>query len=41
MNWTGRREALRAIIGGERCIHPASVYDGISARIAGDLDFRQ
>ena len=24
---------------GNRCIHPASVYDGISARIAGDLGF--
>jgi len=39
MNWTERRERLRAIIEGGRCIHPASVYDGISARIAGDLGF--
>lgn len=39
MNWTGRREALRAIITGQRCIYPASVYDGISARIATDLGF--
>jgi len=39
MNWTERRERLRAIIAGGRCIHPASVYDGISARIAGDLGF--
>src|ERR1043165_4067763 len=39
MNWTGRREKLRHIISGERCIYPASVYDGISARIAGDLGF--
>ena len=36
MNWTERRERLRAIVGGTRCIFPASVYDGISARIAGD-----
>ena len=40
MNWTGRREALRAIIAGPRCIYPASVYDGISARIATDLGFQ-
>ena len=39
MDWTGRRESLRAIIKGDRCIHPASVYDGVSARIAGDLGF--
>jgi len=39
MDWTGRRERLRASIDGERCIYPASVYDGISARIAGDLGF--
>jgi carboxyvinyl-carboxyphosphonate phosphorylmutase len=39
MDWTGRREQLRTIIAGERCIYPASVYDGISARIAGDLGF--
>ena len=39
MNWTGRRERLRAIIEDKRCIYPASVYDGISARIAGDLGF--
>jgi carboxyvinyl-carboxyphosphonate phosphorylmutase len=39
MNWTERRERLRAIVEGKRCIFPASVYDGISARIAGDLGF--
>jgi carboxyvinyl-carboxyphosphonate phosphorylmutase len=39
MNWTERRERLRAIVSGNRCIFPASVYDGISARIAGDLGF--
>jgi len=39
MNWADRRERLRAIIKGNRCIHPASVYDGISARIAEDLGF--
>jgi carboxyvinyl-carboxyphosphonate phosphorylmutase len=39
MNWTERRERLRAIVGGGRCVFPASVYDGISARIAGELGF--
>jgi carboxyvinyl-carboxyphosphonate phosphorylmutase len=39
MNWTERRERLRAIVDGGRCIFPASVYDGISARIAGDVGF--
>src|SRR6185437_664770 len=39
MNWTGRREKLRAIIEGNRCIHPASVYDGVAARLAEDLGF--
>jgi carboxyvinyl-carboxyphosphonate phosphorylmutase len=39
MNWTERRERLRAIVEGNRCIFPASVYDGISARIAADVGF--
>jgi carboxyvinyl-carboxyphosphonate phosphorylmutase len=39
MNWTERRERLRAIVNGERCVYPASVYDGISARIAADVGF--
>jgi carboxyvinyl-carboxyphosphonate phosphorylmutase len=39
MDWTGRRERLRAIIKGNRCIYPASVYDGVAARIAADLGF--
>jgi carboxyvinyl-carboxyphosphonate phosphorylmutase len=39
MDWTDRRERLRAIIAGPRCIYPGSVYDAISARIAEDLGF--
>jgi carboxyvinyl-carboxyphosphonate phosphorylmutase len=39
MNWTERRERLRAIVDGKRCVYPASVYDGISARIAADVGF--
>jgi oxaloacetate decarboxylase len=39
MDWTNRRERFRATLGRRRCIHPASVYDPISARIAEDLGF--
>jgi carboxyvinyl-carboxyphosphonate phosphorylmutase len=39
MNWTDRRERFRAILTAGRCIHPASVYDPISARIAEDLGY--
>src|SRR5919199_1633323 len=39
MNWTERREGFRALLAGNRCVHPGSVYDAISARIAEDLGF--
>ena len=39
MNWTERRERFRALFSGNRCVHPGSVYDAISARIAEDLGF--
>jgi oxaloacetate decarboxylase len=39
MHWTDRRRRFRAILAGERCIHPGSVFDPISARIAEDLGF--
>jgi oxaloacetate decarboxylase len=39
MNWTDRRRRFREILAGERCVHPGSVYDAISARIAEDLGF--
>jgi carboxyvinyl-carboxyphosphonate phosphorylmutase len=39
MDWTERRERLRALIAGPRCIYPGSVYDAISARIAEDLGY--
>jgi len=39
MHWTTRRERFRAVIAGGRCVHPASVHDPISARIAEDLGF--
>jgi len=37
--WAARRERLRAVLEGGRCVHPASVHDPISARIAEDLGF--
>lgn len=39
MDWRGRREKFRAILAGTACVHPGSVYDPISARIAEDLGF--
>jgi len=39
MNCDSRRQKLRAVFAGERCIHPGSVYDPISARAAEDLGF--
>ena len=39
MNLTERRERYRAILAGDRCVHPASVFDPISARAAEDLGF--
>jgi carboxyvinyl-carboxyphosphonate phosphorylmutase len=39
MHWTDRRERYRETIAGSACIHPGSVYDAISARIAEELGF--
>lgn len=39
MNLTERRERYRAILAGNRCVHPASVFDPITARAAEDLGF--
>jgi carboxyvinyl-carboxyphosphonate phosphorylmutase len=39
MHWTDRRERYRTVISGSACIHPGSVYDAISARIAEELGF--
>src|SRR6185437_13504111 len=39
MNWTKRRERFRAVLAGETCVHPASVFDPVSARIAESLGF--
>ena len=39
MYWTERRERFRALLAGDKCVHPGSVYDAVSARIAEDLGF--
>ena len=39
MHWTDRRRRFRAILDGNKCYHPASVFDPLSARIAHDLGF--
>ena len=39
MHWTDRRKRFRALLAGQRCVHPGSVFDPISARIAEDLGF--
>jgi carboxyvinyl-carboxyphosphonate phosphorylmutase len=39
MPYRQRREKLRAVLSGSACIHPGSVYDATSIRIAEDLGF--
>src|SRR5215475_12484668 len=39
MAFRQRREKLRSILAGPRCIRPGSVYDAVSIRIAEDLGF--
>ena len=39
MHWTDRRERFRAVLAGSECVHPGSVFDPISARIAEELGF--
>ncbi len=37
--WTNRRQRFRAILQGDQCVYPASVYDPVSARIAENIGF--
>src|SRR5262245_52220667 len=37
--WSARRTRFRGILAGSTCVHPASVHDAVSARIAADLGF--
>jgi oxaloacetate decarboxylase len=39
MTFGKQREAIQAILRGNKCIRPGSVYDPVSARIAEDLGF--
>ena len=39
MDWTERRQRFRAVLEGGRCVHPGSVFDPLSARIAEELGF--
>ena len=39
MQWRARRDQFRAFLSGNKCIHPASVFDPLSARIAEHLGF--
>ena len=37
--WSARRAQFRSLLEGDACVHPASVFDPLSARIAEDLGF--
>ena len=37
--WHARRQKFRSILAGNACVHPGSVHDAVSARIAADLGF--
>ena len=39
MRYKKRREKFRAVLAGDRCVFPGSVFDPISARIAEDIGF--
>ena len=39
MSFTERRQRFRTVLAGDACVHPGSVFDPISARIAEDLGF--
>src|SRR5947209_6357426 len=39
MRFTERRQRFRAVLAGDQCVHPGSVFDPISARIAEELGF--
>ena len=40
MTVADQRKRYREVLEGNECVHPASVFDPISGRIAQDLDFR-
>src|SRR5512134_790551 len=40
MSHTEQRKRLRAVFAGTRCLSPASVYDGLSARVAESVGYQ-
>lgn len=38
-SWRDRRQAFCAVVNGDQCVHPGSVYDPMSARIAQEIGF--
>src|SRR6185503_7689271 len=40
MRHTEQRKRLRAVFGGTKCVSPASVYDGLSARVAESVGYQ-
>ena len=40
MTHTDQRKRLRAILAGTKCVSPASVYDGLSARVAESVGYQ-
>jgi carboxyvinyl-carboxyphosphonate phosphorylmutase len=39
MDWSARRDRFRAMLEGDRCYNPVSVFDALSARVAEDLSY--
>ena len=39
MKWSKRRQLARAVMAGRACVHPASVHDPITGRIAEEIGF--
>ncbi len=39
MRWNERRARFRALFAGDRCVHPGSVFDPLSARLAEEVGF--
>jgi len=39
MDWSPRRQRFRALLAGNQCFYPGSVFDALSARAAEDLGF--
>ena len=37
--WTERRQQFRSVLSGSACVHPGSVHDAISARIAQHIGY--